>query len=278
MDLSVIIVNYRTEGLLKQCLRGIALARPGELSVETIVVDNASGDGSATMVRSQFPDVRLIVSPENRGYASGVNLGIAGASGETLFIMNPDLAVFPGVFETVVRHLRTHPGVGMIGPRLLNPDGTVQLSTRRFPGALTPLYSRTPLGTVPPFRARLRRYLMVTWDHRDERPVDWILGAAMVVRAEAAKGVGPLDERFFLYFEDVDWCRRFWKSGWSVVYLPTVELVHYHQRLSAGAGLLGSLFRSATRIHIRSAVTYFWKYRGQTVPDSSRATAAIPAS
>lgn len=277
MDLSVIIVNYRTEGLLKQCLRGIALSRPRELTMETIVVDNASNDGSAAMVRAQFPDARLIVAQSNRGFAAGVNLGLRAATGAAYFIMNPDLAVFPGVFETVVRYLREHPGVGMVGPRLINPDGTVQLSARRFPGPLTPLYSRTPLGLFPPFRARLRRYLMVEWNHRNPRPVDWILGAAMVVRAEAARSVGALDERFFLYFEDVDWCRRFWKFGWSVVCLSSVELVHYHQRLSAASGLLASVFLRATRIHIRSALAYFWKYRGQAVPDSTHAVSPFPA-
>jgi hypothetical protein len=269
MDISVIIVNYRTEGLLKQCLRGIALAQPKDLTLETIVVDNASDDGSAAMVRANFPDVRLIVAETNRGYAAGVNLGTEVARGDVFFIMNPDLALFPGVLETSVQFLREHPGVGMVGPRLLNPDGTVQLSTRRFPSPMTPLLSRTPLGKLPPFVRLLRRYLMVDWDHRSARPVDWVLGAAMVVRASAADSIGPLDEQFFLYFEDVDWCRRFWQKGWSVVYLPTVELVHYHQRLSAGGPVVG-MFQQATRVHIRSAFRYFWKYRGRPAPDSSR--------
>lgn len=269
MDVSLIIVNYRTEGLLKQCLRGVALAAPSSLSLETIVVDNASGDGSAAMVRASFPEVRLIVADSNRGYAAGVNLGMGVARGDAMFIMNPDLALFPGVIETAVQFLRDHPGVGMVGPRLLNPDGSVQLSTRRFPNPSMPLLSRTPIGRLPPFSNELRRYLMVDWDHRSERPVDWILGAAMVVRASAADLVGPLDERFFLYFEDVDWCRRFWHNGWSVVYLPSVELVHYHQRLSAGGPMVG-IFQRATRTHISSAVRYFWKYRGRPTPDTSR--------
>lgn len=266
MDLSYIIVNYRTEGLLKQCLRGIALAAPKGLKTETIVVENGSGDGSAAMVRANFPEATLLVSERNGGFAYGVNRGMEAARGAFRFILNPDLALFPGVPDAMVSYLRAHPAVGMVAPRLLNPDGTVQLSARRFPTPLTPLYSRTPLGGFPPFKGSLRNYLMAEWDHRDIRPVDWVLGAAMVVRAKAALEVGPMDERYFLYFEDVDWCRRFWEHGWAVEYLANVELVHYHQRLSAARGFLGSLFDRTTRIHIASAARYFSKFGTRRVP------------
>ncbi|MBI4089885.1 MAG: glycosyltransferase family 2 protein [Candidatus Kerfeldbacteria bacterium] len=259
LDLSVIIVNYKEPGFLRQCLKGIRSANP-RLTYEIIVIDNASNDGSVDMVREHFPDVQLLAQTVNRGFAVGVNLGLRASSGRYVLILNPDMAIFAGSLESLVAYLDAHSQVGMVAPKLLNPDGSVQMSCLLFPKLTTPILRRTPIGQLPFARRQLRAYLMVDWDHRAERPVEWVLGSCMLVRRSAVDHVGPMDERFFMYFEDVDWCRRFWEKHWRVVYLPSVQLVHYHQRMSAENPGLKGVFQKLTRIHIQSGFKYFQKY------------------
>ncbi len=266
MDLSIIILNYKTRGLLKQCLRGL-LANPVPLTTEVIVVDNHSNDGTGEMMRQEFPQSTFIQSPVNGGFAAGMNLGIQRASGRYLLLLNPDIAVLGNPIGRMFRYLEEHLNVGMCGPKLLNPDGTVQTSCRAFPTPATILYRRSPLGKLPFARAKLRAFLMLDWDHASNRPVDWLLGACMMVRREAVQRVGLLDERYFLYFEDVDWCRRFWDAGYAVVYLgATAEIVHYHRRLSAESPGIRGILSYATRIHIASGLKYFLKFRRSTLP------------
>ncbi|MDP3965097.1 MAG: glycosyltransferase family 2 protein [bacterium] len=261
MDLSIIILNYKSQGLTKQSLKGIELLKPN-MEFETIVVDNNSGDGTAEMVRDEFPWAKLIASSENRGYAAGNNLGIKASTGKYIMIMNPDIAIMNNSLEVLYRYMEEHPKVGLCGPRLINPDGSVQASCRTFqtPGIL--LYRRTPLGRLPFARKILRHHMMLDWDHGSNQPVDWMIGACFFVRREAMEKVGLLDERFFLYMEDLDWCRRFWQSGYEVHYVADAEMVHYHQRLSAENPGLSGVFSYGTRIHIKSAIRYFAKYFG----------------
>ncbi len=259
MDLSILILNYQSKGLLKQCLRGIASAAIS-LSHEIIVIDNDSHDGSAAMVAQEFPSVQLIASPVNGGYAAGNNLGLLAAQGSSVLLLNPDIAVYPGAIEKMVAFLDSHPDAAVVGPKLVNPDGSVQMSCYRFPDPLIPILRRTPLGRFGFARDRLRRYLMLDWDHRETRLVDWVLGACFLVRLSAIEHIGLLDERFFLYFEDVDWCRRFWEAGYTIYYYPEAQLTHYHQRLSAENPGLKGIFSATTRIHIFSGFQYFRKY------------------
>lgn len=266
MDLSIIILNYKTRGMLKQCLRGLLLNHC-TVEHEIIVVDNHSNDGTETMMREEFPSVTFIASPVNGGYAAGMNLGIRQATGKYLLLLNTDIAVLGNAVEQLVRYMEDHTDIGIAGPKLLNPDGTVQTSCRMFPSILTIVLRRTPFGTLPAARRKLRNFLMLDWDHNDNRPVDWLLGACMIVRRSAMEKVGPLDERFFLYFEDVDWCRRFWDAGYKVQYLgQAAEIVHYHRRLSAEHGGFQAVFGYATRIHIASGMKYFAKYAGARLP------------
>jgi GT2 family glycosyltransferase len=180
--------------------------------------------------------------------------------------MTPDIAVFSGVVERLLVELRTRPDVGVIAPQLRNPDGTIQTSAYRFPTPWIPMYRRTPLGKLPFARRALRRYLMADWDRQDTREVDWVLGACLLVRRSALARVGLMDEKFFLYFEDVDWCRRFWENGFRVVYYHAASLTHYHQRQSAESPGLTGIFNALTRIHIQSGIRYFRKYWGQPLP------------
>lgn len=265
MDCSIVILNYRTPGLLRVSLRGLATAKLS-IHYEIIVVDNASGDTSVDVVRHEFPNVNLIVSPVNGGFAAGNNLGLRAARGEFVIIMNPDLAVFPGVIENLVDYMRQHKEVGLLAPQLRSPDGTVQVSAYRFPSLGIAMLRRTPLGKLPWGRRKLRSYLMLDADLTSTHAVDWVLGGCMVVRRSALERVGLLDERFFMYVEDVDWCRRFWEAGFPVVFHPSVSLVHYHQRQSAESPGLTGVFSRLTRVHIASWVKYFWKYHHSPIP------------
>jgi GT2 family glycosyltransferase len=266
MDLSIIILNYKTKGLLKQCLKGIKFfSLP--LEYEIIIVDNASGDGTEKMIRDEFSQVKFIQAGVNRGFSAGYNLGMKEARGKYFLLLNPDIAVLDkailGIYEFMEANLR----VGLAGPKLLNPDGTVQMSIMKFPTFFMPIYRRTFLGKIPWIKNRVNDYLMVKWDHGASGPADWVLGGCIIVRKEAIDEVGLLDERFFLYFDDTDWCRRFWQSDWQVYYIAHAEMVHYHRRESAESPVLRGIFNRTTREHIKSWIRYFLKYRRKFLPE-----------
>lgn len=265
IKLSILILNYKTKGLLKQCLRGIQDCKL-PMSHEVIVVDNHSQDGSVEMVKTHFPRVSMVAARHNRGFAAGMNIGLSRASGEFVMTLNTDVAIFSGAIDALLAYVESHPQVGMALPKLINPDGTTQLSCFRFPTAMVPIYRRTFLGTTPHAQSIIRHYLMSDWDHKDNRPVGWGLGACLLIRRTAIEQAGLFDERFFLYYEDADLCRRFWQRGWEVHFVASAEMVHYHQRLSAEHHGLRSLFDYPTRIHIQSAIKYFAKYLGAAKP------------
>lgn len=190
------------------------------------MLDNASWDGSAQMVAQCFPGVRLVQSAENLGFARGYNQAAAEAQGRHLLLLNPDTVTRPGALRKLVECLDSHPRAGAVGPRLLNADGTLQYSCRRFPHPLAALFRNTPLGKLFPRNRYTRAYLMTDYDHSREARVDWISGAAMAIRREAWEQVGGFDEGFFMYAEDMDWCRRAGTAGWEIWYAPSAEIVH----------------------------------------------------
>jgi hypothetical protein len=164
-------------------------------------------------------------------------------------------------------YLDNDPSVGIVGPQLLNLDGSIQDSCLRFFGPLTIIARRSFFGKTRWGKKLIARFLMKDFDHKETRKVDWVLGSAMMAKADAVKKVGPMDSRFFMYFEDVDWCRRFWQNGYKVVYLPEAKIYHYHFRVSKkSGGILDLLVNKYTWIHIKSAIKYFWKYGGRTMP------------
>lgn len=268
MDLSIIIVNYKTKGLLKQCLRGIAECH-FSFPYEVIVVDNDSGDGSVELIRQYFPQVKLIASPINVGFGAGMNLGFKQATGRYVMTLNTDVAIDREPVEQLRAYLEEHPQVGIAVPKLINPDGSTQLSTYLFPSFFVALWRRTFLGKLPGPRRTIQKFMMSDWDHQSNRAIGWALGAALFIRRTALDQVGFFDERYFLFVEDTDLCRRFWEKGWSIEYIADAEMVHYHQRPSADKNVGGGILSYPARRHIESWYKYFAKYRLQQKPPHS---------
>jgi N-acetylglucosaminyl-diphospho-decaprenol L-rhamnosyltransferase len=227
MELSTVIVSYRSREPLRQCLAALAADTAG-LAHETVVVDNDPADGTLAVIAAEFPQVRGIPNAENVGFARAVNQGIAATSGEFVLVMNPDCVLERGALAALLGYLRAHPGTGVAGPKILDGDGTLQFSARSFPDHLTFLFNRYSLLTrLFPDNPFSRRYLLTDWDHASVREVDWLSGACMVVRRAAIDRVGALDEAFFMFNEDVDWCRRMKNAGWAVTYVPRARVVHF---------------------------------------------------
>ncbi|EKD78513.1 MAG: family 2 glycosyl transferase [uncultured bacterium] len=259
IKLSFVILNYKTKHLLRLVLRNLQNLQLS-LPHEVIVVDNASGDGSAQMVQRLYPDVRLIVSPVNTGHAKGNNLGITQAVGEYVVIMNSDIIFFDQQdIVRMVAYLDSHPEVALLGPQLRNADDTIQYSCFRPYSLFTPVYRRTPLGRLSFAQKDLAQHLMVDFDHQEVREVDWLLGAALMARKQVLDTLGAFNEQFFLYFADYELCDRIRFHGYKVVYYPDVHIVHYHRRESAQKsfwGGIGSVFNYTTRIHMKD----WWIY------------------
>lgn len=255
--LSVLILNYKTRGLLRQFLRGWQGYAPN-VSHEIIVVDNNSNDGSVEMMQEQFPNVKLIVNSSNAGYTVGNNIGIQACQGEYVLLINTDV-VITGVkpVEYLVEYLENNPKVAAVGPQLKNPDGTLQQSAFKFIQALTPLYRRTFLSKT---KFANEQSLLSNWQTGVDQPVDWLMSSCIMLRRAALDEVGGLDERFFLYVSEEDLCRRLWLKGWQVWYLGSVSLIHYHRKQSA------SDWRVAV-IHIQDFLKHWWKWRGQKIPN-----------
>jgi len=231
VSLSLIVVHYRSRPALERLLASLREAEPAPLR-EILVVNN-SGDPVEDLLHGLPWPARVMTPGRNLGYARGVNEGIRAAREEQVLILNPDILVSAGSIETLMRCAEEHPRAGIVAPRLLNADGTLQLSARRFYTWKTLLLRRAPLGPYAARSRALRDHLMADWDHADTRPVDWVLGAAMLARKRAIRDVGLMDERYFLYFEDVDWCQRMWRHGYEVLYCADATMVHEHARASA---------------------------------------------
>ncbi len=255
MDLSVIIVSANSGHFLPPCLAALQQGLAG-LQAEVLLVDNACADASAALTRAVFPGARIIRREQRCGFAQANNLAADLAAGRYLLLLNPDTEVAPDALPGLVGYLEEHPRVGIVGARLLNSDGTLQHSCRTFPTLRSIFLRGLPFCPEALRRSAVRKYLMSDWDHADSRPVDWVMGACLCARRGAVEEVGLLDEGFFLYYEDIDWCFRMWQKKWEVHYVPEAVVLHHHQRASAR-----SLFSRATRTHLRSVLRLFVKHR-----------------
>ncbi len=254
MDVSIVIVSYNSQRVLKPCLESLE-RQTFSGKAEVIIVDNASHDGTPEMIERDFPWVKLVAGKENVGFSRGVNLGIREASMRYLLVLNPDTVVRENSVERLVRFMEEHEDAGIVGPKLVFPDETLQYSCRRFYTWKVLLLRRTFLGKLFKNSKAVSEHLMLDYDHATTREVDWILGACMLVRREAIESVGLMDERFFLYFEDVDWCYRMNQKGWKVYYYPEAVVIHAHARESAQSVLNRSFIS-----HLASLIRYYEKW------------------
>jgi N-acetylglucosaminyl-diphospho-decaprenol L-rhamnosyltransferase len=219
---SAVVVSYNSAGYLADCLRSLRSEGVGEV----VVVDNASSDGSADVVRTSDAAVRVIEAGANLGFGSGANRGAAATNGDYLLILNPDTVVEPGTVKALAEALDRDPGLAVVGPRMENLDGTLYPSVRRFPD-LRVAVGHAFLGLVWPANPFTRRYRMLDWDHdRPAADVDWVGGACALVRRAAFDAVGGFDEGYFMYVEDVDLCWRLGRAGWRIGYEPAARVVH----------------------------------------------------
>ena len=274
LDLGIVIVNYRTCDLLRECLQSIYEGR-GDFSFQVCVVDNCSQDGSCAMVGEEFPHVQLIESAINGGYAYANNLGLrafgfAQTSDERPsestprygLLLNPDTLLPPSALQEMLNFMETHPEAGVAGPRLVLADGSLDLACRRsFPSPAVSFYRMVGLSKLFPRSRRFGRYNLTYLDPDEVAEVDSVVGAFMLVRAEALKQVGLLDENFFMYGEDLDWAYRIKEAGWKVYYNPQVTVLHYKRAASRHSRKANYEFYQAMHIFYRkhyAATTPFW--------------------
>ncbi len=243
-DLGIVIVNWNTRDLLERCLETV-YDGAGDLSIVVVVVDNGSSDGSAEMVAGSFPQATLIAGHGNVGYPAGNNLGLralgyadrpgdsAPDSPRYALLLNPDTEVPPGALAAMMAFMDSHPEVGAAGPKIVLPDGSLDLACRRsLPTVEVSLWRLTRLSKLFPRSRLFGKYNLTYLDENETTEVGSLVGAFMMVRCEAVQQVGLLDETFFMYGEDLDWCKRIGEAGWKVIYYPEVQIRHVKRAAS----------------------------------------------
>ncbi len=266
MELSIIVTNYKNPDLLKVCLDSIKKNVTG-VSYELIVADSETGEDTIIMMREEYPDVIFFPFKKNVGFQALLKKAIENSKGENLLLLNGDIIVNPGSVEGLLQYEKENETVGIVGPKLLNFNGTLQYSCFRFYKPQTIIYRRTFLGRLAFAKKHIDWFLMKDYDHKKAQEVDWLMGSALMISRKAIDKVGFMDPRYFMYMEDVDWCRRFWENGFKVVYYPLVSMHHYHGKGSAKGGFIQSLlFNKMTWIHIASGLKYFKKFLGKPLP------------
>jgi GT2 family glycosyltransferase len=251
LDVSIIIVNWNTNDLLQNCLQS-TLKQAGDLDYEIIVVDNASSDGSGEMVKQKFPQVKLIENTENRGFAAANNQGMAIAQGRYVLLLNSDTVILDNAIAKTVAFADNHPEAAVVGCRVLNPDRTLQPTCFMFPSVLNMFLWSTYLSKLFPKSKFFGRERMTWWNRTDVRDVDVVTGCFMLVRQEAIKQVGMMDERFFVYGEETDWCYRLQKAGWRILFTPNAHIIHL-------GGASSEQIKSEMVLQLRASILLFLK-------------------
>jgi N-acetylglucosaminyl-diphospho-decaprenol L-rhamnosyltransferase len=257
LDLSIIIVSWNVRDLLAACLRSID-ANAGELKLETIVVDSASSDDSVAMMKRDFPHVMVLAQPENVGYTRGNNIGLQAAKGRYLLLLNPDTEIIGDALTQMVTYLDAHPEVGIVGPHTLNTDSSYQSTRRRFPTVPLAFFESTWLQPYAP-KTLLDRFYVNDASEDATLEVDWVQGSALLARREIYDQIGGLDERYVMFSEELDWCKRAKQRGWRVVYLGSAYITHHGGK---------STEQASARKHIyfqESKLRYFRKHHGALI-------------
>jgi hypothetical protein len=252
-DAAVVVVTFDALPWVERCLESV-------LGVPTVVVDNGSRDGTPAFVRERFPEVRVLEG-ENRGLAAGWNAGVAASESRYVLLLNPDAWLVGDALARLVAFADSRPRAAVVGPRLLNPDGTLQRSVRGFPTVWRLATEYLFLRKLAPRSAALNAFYAGGFDHDQVYEADFVMGACMLLRREAIAEVGPADEDFFLFSEETDWCYRFREAGWEVVFFPGAECVHV-----GGAAHGGRLYRENLRGHL----LFLWKHHGPAEAERAR--------
>jgi len=271
MDLEILIISYNTRELLRDCL-GSVYQKVRGIGFGVIVVDNGSSDNSVEMVKKEFPQVTLVENRENIGFARANNQAIRQSKARYFLLLNPDTSLANSLSSEMVRFMDSHPEVGILGCKLLNADGTIQPSNSSFPNLFTEYLRASQLKRLIPavglrekigkkwsrvLGSTLREYFRVYWDSERIREVDWVSGACLMARRKAVEDVGLLDENFFMYYEDADWCYRMQRRGWKTCYFPFFEVIHYVGKSDSG-------FNPKTFIErYKSMYHYFKKHKSK---------------
>jgi N-acetylglucosaminyl-diphospho-decaprenol L-rhamnosyltransferase len=251
-DLAVVVVNYNAGAYLERCVRSVVEASEG-LEVDLVVVDNASGDGSARLAAGRHPQVRLIENPTNRGLSAAWNQGARAVDAPWILFLNPDAEIFRGHLVAFVNAGERRPDVALLGPVIRNPDGTIYESGRGFPGVLQAV-GHAFLGPFAPGNRFTREYRQTSWNRSTEREVGWVSGAAMLIRRSAFEQVGVFDEAYWFYGEELDLCTRLRDAGWKVLATPELEVLHV-------GGVSTGRSRRTHLIHSQSVYRYYRKHR-----------------
>lgn len=271
--LSIIVNHCRTPELLRNCLESVK-SNVREIDYELIVADSFAQDQTAVLVKKTIPEAVYLPFFENVGFGRSMNEAIKKSTGKYLLILNADTALRDkNAVSSMIDCLRVDPAIGLLGPRLVNSDGSIQESAFRFYNIFTLVCRRTILGKTAFGKKNLARFTLkdiltpANIAKNQPIPVGWLMGSALLTRRSSVAKVGLLDERFFMYFEDVDWARRFWEKGFKVAYFPAVSVFHLHLRASRKSRGIFSLFLNRyARIHLSSAVKYLLKYAFQKPP------------
>ena len=270
-SISIIVVSYHNAPVLELCINSILkerreLRRKQDLKMEVLVIDSEASEKTRDIAKKftlQRKPVRYFPFTENTGFSRAVNKGIKESRGDFLLILNYDIILTEGALLRMVEVIKNDKKIGIMGPKLLNFDGSPQSSAFHFYTPLVILYRRTPLGKTPWGKKKLSDFI-ISLDKETEKPIaidGWLMGSALMLRRDNLEKVGVMDERYFMYFEDVDWCRRFQEKGFKVIYFPGASLFHYHGKKSATRHFWEVFFNKMTLVHIESAVKYFWKFR-----------------
>jgi len=264
VDIGVITVSYNN--LHEDYLTSLAEAlKHTSKSVRVVIVDNASPTQDAkSMVEKLLPQATFIKREENHGMGRSTNFGAEQVDADYYFILNPDTRLTdPNIFDKLVSYCESHPDVGIVAPRIYNFDGTRQDTCRRFPAWYQPFVQRSSLGSTAWGKKYARHFLMHDFDQTTERPVEWVQGSAMFIPGKLWKQLDGFDHRFWLYFEDIDLCRRVWRAGFKIMYVPSLTLQHAFGRASAKIKnpVLNVIKTRATRAHLASWFKYMWKWK-----------------
>jgi GT2 family glycosyltransferase len=266
-DICITMVNTNEEEDIKRCLSSLfADSVDSVLKTTVVIVDNNSVNNIEPMLQQHFPGTTLIRQKKNEGFGKSHNKAMSAVDATYYFVLNPDTTFEngQGFLKKSFDFMEAHSKVGMMGPKIYYPDGSLQYSCYRFPTFLQPIYSRTSLGKKGRGKIIADHFVMKDFGHNKTQPVDWIMGSAMFARKQAINDVGMFDNRFWMYAEDSDWCRRMWEGHWSVYYVHDIVLSHVHKRASAKVpGIVNALLKNRyARQHLKSWLKYFWKWRG----------------